>query len=72
MDNQNTMLNLKTKRGDIIEADCGYNGMIDERECKVLEKPYESNGLFPNSPKTLNARVEILGTGEVFTTSIEL
>lgn len=56
----------KYKKGEWVELDCGYDGMIDMRECRLIEDSYKVKGLWPDSPERDVARVEILGTGEVF------
>lgn len=62
-------LTKKSKLGDIISLDCGYGGP-DYRDCKIINKPYDSNGLFGGTER--NFPVEIVGTNERFTTSIKL
>lgn len=61
-------LTLQSKRGDVVECDVGYDGMIDMQPCEVLQAPREDSPLFPNSPRACSAPVRICGTGEVFTT----
>lgn len=61
-------LTLQSKRGDLIECDVGYHGMIDMQPCRVLEAPRECGRLFAESPRTCSALVQITGTGETFTT----
>jgi hypothetical protein len=59
------------KQGDIITLDCGYNGMIDDRECRLLQDPQQATArLFPESPLGWSAPVMVLGTGETFTADV--
>jgi hypothetical protein len=54
------------RKGQIVLLDCGYCGMDDTRECRLIEDARETSPLFENSKPALSARVEIMGTGEVF------
>lgn len=60
------------KKGDLVELDCGYNGMIDMKTCRLLSDPAVDEPLFPGTPDTYSARVEIQGTGEVFTANLPI
>lgn len=55
------------KKGDLVELDCGYDGIPDTKTCRLLSDPTKDLSLFPGSPDTYSARVEVQGTGEVFT-----
>lgn len=59
------------KRGDVIMLDCGYNGMDDTRECRLLQAPrQDTNRLFPESPLRWSALVMIVGNGQTFTADV--
>jgi len=60
------------KKGDLVELDCGYNGMIEMMTCRLLSDPTVSKPLFPGTPDSYSARVEIVGTGEVFTADLSM
>ena len=60
------------KIGDVISCDCGYDGMIEMRDCEVIGRPTKCVGLFDDSPDYLRIPVIILGTGEMFHTCVDL
>lgn len=62
---------MSKKKGDTITLDCGYAGEpFADRLCRLLEDPHEVAPLFDGDKPTLCARVEILGTGEVFNATL--
>jgi hypothetical protein len=63
------MENQKYEVNKTIILDCGYDGMIEHRPCKILAL-FEANNLWDSNKKDLCAKVRILGTDEVFTTTL--
>jgi hypothetical protein len=67
---ENPLFMKTPKIGDVIELDCGYDGMIDMQPCKVL-RLYEATDLWNHAKVNLCAEVRQVGTDYVFQTTLK-